>query len=188
MEDRLLDKIAEPFNLQLPEFESMEAMLDGVLPSLKGSTTSYLDADDPDNPLFAGNWVRMTDTPGATQVVLYTFSPMGNIRIATDGEISNSSFEIESRTRIIMGESPHRGSMLYNLVLLNNDYFILMRHGNTENFKNKYVVFCTEAIGSRLKWDEALERLVAQHRDSNFPIGIIVAFLLVTLALLYFFF
>ncbi len=189
MEDRLLDKIAEPFNLQLPEYPSMEAMIDGILPALRGASEYTLDEEDPDNPLYRTTWALLSDTPGMTKVIIYNFNQMGNIEVSTDGEVSNSSFDIKSATRMSLGDSPHRGSILYNLVFLNYDYLILARHGNRENFKGAaYVVFCTEPIGTRLKWDEALERLVARHRDSNFPIGIIIAFLAVTLALLYFFF
>ena len=190
MEDRLLDKVAEPFNLQLPEYDSMEAMLDGILPALKSASRYRLptEADDDvtNNPLYHNNWVRLSDTPGDTQVVLYNFQFTGNIRIATDGEISSSSFDIDSAYRMTMGDSPHRGAILYDLVFLNNDYFILARHGNANNFKRKYVAFCTEAIGRRLSWSEALERLVAQHHNTQFPYVWLLAFVAIVAGLLYF--
>jgi hypothetical protein len=184
MEDRLLDKIAEPFNLQLPEYESMEQMIDNVLPAVKKfSEPSF---DDETASLLRVEWVKMSDRPGDTVVSLYRFQEGGEIRIANDGALEAQAYEAEGK-RIIIGDSIYRNSFLYELAFMDNDFLILKRHGNAANIKNKYLFFCRESIGTRLTWNEALEKMVDKYRNSQFPLLIVA--LIVTLliaAMLYF--
>lgn len=178
MEDRLLDKIAEPFNLHLPEYESLNAMIDGVLPSV--ARFSELKIDD-DSPLYANEWVLMSDRIGTLSVIMYRFQGRehGEIRVVTDGEVSVKAYEVEeSGKRIIVGQSILRDSYLYELSFIDDDFLILRRHGNAANIRDPYLFFCREAIGTRLTWNEALERLVDKYRNSQFPlliVGLIIA-------------
>ena len=182
MEDRLLDKIAEPFNLQLPEYASLEEMIDGVLPAVAQFSEPDLLAED--GPLYAVDWVKMTDRPGATQVELYTFQDYGRgeIRVVTDGAVSGMSYEVEeSGKRIVIGQGMGRESFLYELAFLDEDFLILSRHGNAANLQHRYLFFCREALGTRLTWNEALERLVDKYRNSQFPllaVGLVIAALI----------
>ena len=182
MEDRLLDKIAEPFNLHLPEYETMEAMIDGILPAVaKFSEPDFLEEA---SPLYANDWVKMSDRPGATTVEMYRFQgeSRGEIRTVSDGAIGSLAYEVEeSGKRIIIGESIMRGSFLYELAFMDTDFLILKRHGNAANIAVRYLFFCREAIGVRLTWNEALERLVDKYRNSQFPllaVGLTVAALI----------
>lgn len=182
MEDRLLDKIAEPFNLQLPEYESMEAMIDGILPAV--SRFSEPDVEDQDSPLYTVNWVKMTDRPGATEVELYKFMDYerGEIRVTRDGAVGAMAYQVEENgRRIIIGQSVMRDSFLYELAFIDEDFLIFNRHGNAANMQHRYLFFCREAIGTRLTWNEALERLVDKYRNSQFPflaVGLVVAALI----------
>lgn len=182
MEDRLLDKIAEPFNLQLPEYESMEAMIDGVLPAVVKFSEPDLAAED--SPLYTVGWVRMTDRPGATAVELYDFQgyDRGEIRVTRDGAVDGLAYEVTQHgRRIIIGQSIMRDSFLYELAFIDADFLILRRHGNAANMQHRYLFFCREAIGTRLTWDEALERMVDKYRNSQFPllaVGLFVAALI----------
>lgn len=184
MEDRLLDKIAEPFNLQLPEYDSMEQMIDNVLPVVrKFSEPSF---EDEDASLYRVEWVKMSDRPGDTVVSLYRFQEGGEIRIANDGVMEAKAFEAEGK-RIIIGDSIYRNSLLYELAFMDNDFLILKRHGNEANMTNKYLFYCRESIGTRLTWNEALEKMVDKYRNSQFPlifVAIIVTILIA--AMLYF--
>ncbi|WP_116124817.1 hypothetical protein [Lewinella sp. IMCC34183] len=179
MEDRLLDKIAEPFNLQLPEYATLEAMIDGILPAVAQFGEPNLLEED--GPLYTVNWVKMTDRPGATEVELYTFQGymQGEIRVVVDGKVDAKAYEVEeSGTRIIVGMSVMRDSFLYELSFIDSDFLILRRHGNAANISERYLFFCREAIGTRLNWNEALERLVDKYRNSQFPllaVGLVVA-------------
>ena len=185
MEDRLLDKIAEPFNLQLPEYATLEEMIDAVLPAVtQFSETNLLEEN---SPLYTVSWVKMTDKPGATAVEMYRFQgyERGEIRVVTDGLVSAMAYEVEeSGNRIIVGQSIMRDSFLYELAFLDADFLILRRHGNVANMTHRYLFFCREAIGTRLVWNEALERLVDKYRNSQFPllaVGLVVAAIIAVL-------
>ncbi|MBC6992886.1 hypothetical protein QWY85_03715 [Neolewinella lacunae] len=185
MEDRLLDKIAEPFNLKLPEYSSMEEMIEEVLPAVAKYSDPTL--DDEDAAIFKTDWVLMSDQVGNTAVSLHTFRPSGEIRIAIDGAIESRSFQVVKARRIIMGYSLSRDSVLYELAFMDSDFLILRRHGNAANHKQKYVFFCSEPIGTRLTWDEALERLVGKYRDNQMPwLLVLVVILVLVGAVIYF--
>ena len=187
MEDRLLDKIAEPFNLQLPEYESMEKMIASILPAVRSFSYTNLEADDV--PLYRVDWVKMSDVPGDNKLILYRFEEgRGSIQVATDGEISSESYEIVNPKRIIVGDSVYRNSYLYNLAFLDEDFLILQRHGNQENLKRKYLFFCREAIGAKLSWSEALERLVDKYRNSQFPVAAVAIIVAIVIGLMLWFF
>lgn len=185
MEDRLLDKIAQPFNISLPEHETMEKAIDEFLPAVKDFGEK--DLEDTDCPLYKIDWVSMTDEPGDNSVVLNTFLSSGEIRISRDGSMDAKAFRVLSANRIIIGQSLHRDAFLYELQFMDNDFLIFKRHGNEANIKKKYLFFCREAIGTRLVWKEALEKLVDKYRNNQFPwIPVLVVLAIVVGAMLYF--
>ena len=177
MEDRLLDKIAEPFNLQLPEYSSMEEMIDQILPTV--GKFSLRDLTDSSQPMFTTDWVKMSDQPGYTVVSLHNFKSTGEIQIANDGAMDGATFKVLTPKRVIIGQSLHRDAFLYELAFMDNDFLIFKRHGNEANIKQKYLFYCREAIGTRLTWNEALERLVDKYRNNEFPWWIVIVLVLV---------
>ncbi|MEM9930298.1 MAG: hypothetical protein AAF840_10800, partial [Bacteroidota bacterium] len=178
MEDRLLDKIAEPFNLNLPEYESMEVMIDSLLPVVsRFSENSLLEEEA---PMYTRDWIKMTDEPGRKVYSLHTFIPgSGEVRIANDGKMDALSFKVLTKRRMILGQSVHRDAFLYELAFMDNDFLILKRHGNTNNFDKKYLFWCREAIGTRLEWNEALEQMADKYRNNEFPWWIVIVALAV---------
>jgi hypothetical protein len=185
VEDRLLDKIAEPFNINLPEYQSMEEMIDSVLPVVKKFSEPSLEDDEA--PMYKINWIKMSDQPGYNTVSLHSFnSAGGEIQIANDGSMDSSSFRVLTSKRIVIGASMYRDSFLYELAFMDNDFLIFKQHGNPANIKIKYLFYCSEPIGTRLTWDEALEKLVGKYRDNQMPwVLILVIVLLVIGALVY---
>lgn len=181
MEDRLLDKIAEPFNINLPEKETMEQTIDAYLPAVK--KFSEKDLTDENSPLYKVDWIKMSDKPGMTTISMHTFIRASNeIRIANDGVMDGLVFRVLNSKRVIIGQSMHRDAFLYELAFLDNDFFILKQHGNEANFrKGKYLFFCREGIGDKLTWNQALEKMVDRYRNNEFPwvlIAVIAAIVL----------
>jgi hypothetical protein len=185
MEDRLLDKIAEPFNINLPEYQSMEEMIDSILPVVKKYSEPSLEEDDA--PIYKVNWIKMSDQPGYNTVSLHSFNASsGEISIANDGAMDSSSFRIINPKRIVIGASMYRDSFLYELSFMDNDFLIFKQHGNPANIRTKYLFYCSEPIGTRLTWDEALEKLVGKYRDNQMPwVLILIIAALVIAAIVY---
>lgn len=185
MDDRLLDKIAEPFNVNLPEYQTMEEMIDSVLPVVKKFSEVSLEEDDA--PIYKVNWIRMSDKPGYNTVSMHSFnSGSGEITIANDGSMESSSFRVMNAKRVVIGASMYRDSFLYELAFMDNDFLIFKQHGNPANIKQRYLFYCSEPIGTRLTWDEALEKLVGKYRDNQMPwVLILVIVLIVVGAIVY---
>lgn len=185
MDDRLLDKIAKPFNVTVSEdYGSITEMVDDILPKIKKFSLSSF--NDEDSPLTKGYWVLMNDHAGYTKRSLHQFKDRGEISIAVDGEMDSSYYEIENDKRIIIGDSRYRNSFLYELAFMDNDFLIFVRNGNRDNIKNPYIFYCTEKIGMRLTWDEALEKLVAKYRDNQMPwLWVLIILLIVVGAMVY---
>lgn len=187
MNDRLLDKIADPFNVRLPEYQSIEEMIDEILPAVKQYSEGNL--EDEEAPMYKINWVKMSDEPGYNTISLHEFNAgSGEIVIANDGAMTSSFFRVLTAKRVVIGDSMYRNSFMYDLAFMDNDFLIFKRHGNPANIRNKkYLLYCSEPVGTRLTWDEALEKLVEKYRDNQMPwmlILIIVA--VVAGAIIYF--
>lgn len=174
MQERLLDKIAEPFNIQLPVSSSMDAAIDGILPAIIGNSQSLGDEDY----FLNRQWIRMSDDIGHTAVQLYIFQSGGRIFISNDGKVENGSWNVLDGTQKIIIGAGSMGGILYNLVFLDADFFILKRHGSLHGVKNKYLVFANERIAARMEWDQSLEMLADKYRNTN------TSFLLISLVLL----
>lgn len=183
MDDRLLDKIAAPFNPTLPEgAQTLEEKIDQVLPAV--ARYSDFDLTREDSPVYQTDWIKMSDQPGMTVISLHTFMPSGEIRIANDGAMDAASHKVISPSRLIIGQSISRDSYLYELAFMDNDFLIFERHGNQANFRgSKYLFYARESIGTRLDWDEALDRLVIKYRNNAFPWWIVIVLLLVVLGI-----
>lgn len=183
MDDRLLDKIAKPFNVTVSEnYESITEMVDDILPKIrKFSIPSF---HDEDSPLEKKYWILMNDHAGYTKRSLHRFKGSREISIAVDGKMESSYYEIEEAKRIIIGESRYRNGFLYELAFMDNDFMIFVRHGNRANIPNPYIFYCAEPIGMRLNWDEALEKLVAKYRDNQMPWGIVLIILVIVLGII----
>lgn len=187
MDDRLLDKIAEPFNLNLPEHETLEQAIDEFLPAV--ARFGKVDLTDDSIPMYKVVWTKMSDKPGYTTISIHEFMPSGEIRIANDGAMDSATFKVLTSKRVIIGASAHRDAYLYETAFMDNDFMIFKRHGNQANFAGqpKYLFYCREAIGSRLTWDEALEKMVDKYRNNEFPwvfVAIVAAIIIAALVLL----
>jgi hypothetical protein len=79
------------------------------------------------------------------------------------------AFKVLNKKRVIIGQSVHRDSFMYEVAFMDDDFMIFKRHGNEANIKQKYLFYCREAIGTRLTWNEALERMIDKYRNNQFP-------------------
>ncbi len=173
MQERLLDKIAEPFNIQLPVSSSMDAAIDSILPAIQGKSQSLKDEEY----FLNRQWIKLSDDIGSTAVQLYIFQSGGRIFISNDGKVENGSWNVLDGTQKMIIGAGSMGGILYNLTFLDADFFILKQHGSLKGVKSKYLVFANERIAGRMEWDQSLEMLADKYRNTN------VGFLVVALVL-----
>jgi hypothetical protein len=186
LEGRLLDKISEPFNIQLPERSTMEQTLDEILKVIRGNSNAIQEEDYfLDRPM-----LELTDSLADTKTKLWIFQGGGgggSILKTIDEKVDNGSWQvIENTQKVII--SAGMGGTMYTLAFLDADFLILRLYGNNpEARQSKYLVLCNERVAARLEWNEALEMLYAKYRNTNSTfLGVGLAVLLVILLFIVF--
>lgn len=184
MQERLLDKIAEPFNIQLPERSTMDQTIDDILRIIAKNSNSITEEEY----FVDRQWVEMSDDLGENAVKLFVFQGGGgggSILMSTNGRVENASWSVLDRTQKIIISSGMQGGELYNLAFLDADFFIIRRHGDPRAHPRRYRMFVNERVAGRLEWNEALEMLYAKYRNTSTPF--LIAALLVVLTIILFF-
>lgn len=179
MQERLLDKIAEPFNIRLPEQSTMDKTLDTILPAIVGSSNAITEED-----YYVGRqWVELHDDLSKSAVELHIFQPGGRLFISTNGRIESASWNILDGTDKFIISGGARGGELYNLAFLDADFFILKHHGDRRVHAKYYRVFVNERIGAKMEWNDALEMLFAKYRNTSSSFLFVTAFVVVVILL-----
>lgn len=174
VQNRMLDKVAQPFNVDLPEAEGMDDLLNKILPTIRKHSEDlreqkyYLDR----------HWIEIKDDEDYHEVVMHIFSEEGEYIRSTDGDIESGEWRYLGN-KLVFGPSNYDGEV-YELVFLDEDFFILSKHGNYRKFDHRYRVFVREPLARRMEWNEALEYLFDKYRNSNgFFITVVILLLLI---------
>ena len=143
----------------------MDSMLDQVLSVIRPFSEDLFDLDR--GPLFIDtNYLELRDDVNFHQTKWHMFKETQEYLIATNGDISTGEWEHVSGNKIIIGRSTRDG-VLYELAFLDEDFFILSRHGNTRATERKYFMLVREPLAKQLEWHEAITYLFDKYRNSN---------------------
>lgn len=183
MEGRLLDKIAEPFNIQLPERSSMEQTLDEILKVIRPNSNAIGEED-----YFLNRpMLQLSDSLADTDTKLWIFrggGGSGSILKTMNEKVDQGSWSVVEGTQKVI-VSAGFGQVMYTLAFLDADFLILQRYGTSRvTTVPKYLVLANERIAARMEWNEALESLYAKYRNTNSSFLVIA--LLVFLVILIF--
>ena len=175
MQSKLLDKLAKPFNVELPEASGMDALLDKVLPAIR-----HHGEDLREEKFYLGkHYIEYRDEESFHDTILHIFNPEGEYVKSTNGEIDCGEWRLLGN-KLQFGESDCEG-VLYDLAFMDDEYLIIQRHGNHRMFPRKYMVLCIEKLAKKMEWNEAIEFLYAKYRDSSlfyFFVAIIILLLI----------
>ena len=181
MEGRLLDKIAKPFNVEMPDRETLESTLDDILPQIRHHSEDLFEEVFLDT-----HFVEMRDDVTFHDVILHIFREGGDHLTSKDGQMDCGQWSFVGN-KMVIGSSTCSGT-LYTLAFSDPDFFILERHGNTRKFAGKrYLVLVKEPLARRMEWNEALEYLFDKYRNSNsffVTVAVIVVAVIVLVLLL----
>lgn len=186
IENKFLDSITKPFNLELPEADTMDQYLDFIIPAVRPWSEDlreeefYLDT----------RWLEVRDNDDSLESVLYIFRAEEEMLISIDGNISRGVWRRLEKSNTLIIEQTVDGSIvkseLFDLAFMNKDFFILLKHGDQKRKgKNKYFVLGREAKVKKLEWREVMELLFNRYRNNSqfmtmsaIIVLIIVAFIL----------
>ncbi len=168
IENKFLDSITKPFNLELPEADTMDQYLDFIIPAVRPWSEDlreeefYLDT----------RWLEIRDNDDSLESILFIFREEEEMLISIDGNISRGVWRRLEKSNTLIVEQTVDGSIvkseLYDLAFLNKDFFILLKHGDQKRKgKNKYFVLGREAIVKKLEWREVMELLFNRYRNNS---------------------
>lgn len=177
MESKIWDNISSLFELELPEdLVNLEQHIEYVVPRIQSWSEDLCE-----EKYYVGKrWKEIRDTDTYHEVVLHIFMPDGEYLISIDGDITKGIWRYLKDTNTLIVEYGGRNS-LYDLTFLNDDFFILKKHGDqSRKGKQTYYVYGNEKTTYNLTWQNAMEKLYNIYRNnSRFSFLIFIVALLI---------
>lgn len=176
VKNKFLDNLFSSFSVELPELPNMDAYLDFIIPQVRPwgedlyEQEYYLDT----------RWLEIRDKESFHESVLHIFRDKGEYLVSVDGNISNGKWRVLEKSNTLILDLGNR-SELFDLAFLNNDFFILRKHGDQARKGNKkYFVMGRENFVQGYEWREIMELLFSRYRsNSQFIILVTVVILIV---------
>ena len=157
----MLDKVAKPFNVELPESEGLDDLLTKVLPAIRQHSEDLREME-----YYLGkNWIELRDDEDYHDVKLHIFEAEGEYVCSTDGNIECGEWRLMNG-KFVYGPSSCDAEV-FDLAFLDDDFFIIQKHGDSRKYRRKYRVFLREPLAKRLEWNEAVEYLFDKYRNSS---------------------
>ncbi len=151
------DKWSGIMELEMPLAETLEGTFDNILPTVRQhgvglDTQKYVDV----------RYFEMRDDDDYHEAVLNIFKPNGEYITIVNGNISRGKWSLLNGGFIIN----QNGEGFYELVFLNDDLFVLKKHGSQANAKRKYLMFGKETLVKKNDWRAIMESLYNLHRSN----------------------
>jgi len=131
-------------------------------------------------------WLQISDRDHQTR--LHIFRGNGDYLESVDGNVFMGNWSILENSNTIIFEKPGMGQRsekrLYELAFLNEDFFILKKHGNRSGFENQFLLLGREAIVRNLNWEEVVDLIYTRYKNNKKLVRAIV--LMIALIVLYF--
>lgn len=157
----MLDKVAKPFNVELPEAEGLDDLLNKVLPAIRQHSEDLREME-----YYVGrNWIEIRDDEDFHEVIMHIFGEGGDYTCVTDGNIDCGEWRLLNG-KFVYGPSSCDAEV-FELAFLDEEFFILTKHGNFRKYDRRYRVFLIEPLARRLVWNESIEFLFDKYRNSN---------------------
>ncbi len=184
MEIPFLDKISRSFSLELPPAETLDEYLDNILPMIRPWSEDIYEFEE--KGYYRNRWIEVRDTDHSHEALLHLFRAEYEYLFSIDGDIMfRGRWEPLNDSNGFILDKMVNGSIaqseLYDLAFLNNDFFILRKHGDQKRRGNKkYFVMARENIARNLEWRDSVEYLFNTYRSNpNFTLYIVMLLIIV---------
>jgi hypothetical protein len=179
LESKIWDNISSLFELDLPEdLENLEQYIEYIVPRIQSWSEDLWE-----EKFYVGKrWKEIRDTDTYHEVVLHIFMPEGEYLISIDGDITNGKWRYLKDSNTLIVEYGGK-SNLFDLTFLNDDFFILKKHGDqARKGKQKYFVYGNERTTDKLTWQNAMEKLYNIYRtNSRFSFLLLIMAILIVI-------
>lgn len=163
MEIRLFDRLNQEMELDMPHFDHLDDNVDFVLAKVYQWSEDLYEQQY----YLAKRWLEVREEENFHESVLHIFNDGGEYIVSIDGNIQKGAWRFmpENNTMILdfLGKSE-----LFDLAFLNDDYFILQKHGDqARRGQRRYFVMGREGAVSGLTWREVMEDMFNIYRSNS---------------------
>jgi hypothetical protein len=182
MEIRAFDRLNREMEMDMPRFEHLDDGMDYVLSKIYQWGEDLYEQEY----FLYKRWLEVREEEHFHESVLHIFNDGGEYLVSIDGNIQKGAwrFLAESNTFItdFLGKTE-----LYDLAFLNDDYFVLSKHGDqARKGQRRYFVMGREGVVSGLIWHEVLDQMFNIYRSSSkFIFFLVIAVAIVAVILAY---
>ncbi len=179
MENQLVEEYRRTFNVELPQQETMDGYLDFILSKIRPMSEDLREEDF----WFGTRWMEVRDDLDFHEDILHIFGEGGEYLVSMDGNVSAGNWRsIEHPNSIILTFG--KKSELYDLAFLNDNFFVLRKHGDQlRKGHKKYFVLGRESVVKDLEWRDSMELMFNIYRG-NARWGTFVMIVIVLLAVI----
>jgi hypothetical protein len=190
-----LDRIEDSFELEIPARESMDDYLDTILPQIRQFSEDL--REQKFYSMSGGKpWLEIRDDPGFQEAVLHFFNEGSEYLQSVDGNVSRGRWRLlDGTNKIIIEQSGGGGgdkeparSELFELAFLNQQFFVLKKHGDQQRKgRKKYLVLAFEPVVKGLKWKDVIELMYNEFRSQwgTFQYLLVAAVILAIIVVLF---
>jgi hypothetical protein len=132
-------------------------------------------------------WLEFRDDENFHEAILHFFHEDGEYLRCVDGNCKSGKWRyLDGVNKMLIDFE--KTSQLYDLAFLDNDFFILDKHGDQTRLKErKYYVMVNEKVGKKLEWRDVMELLYNRYQNSlTFFLTLIFIVVAILIMFLYF--
>jgi hypothetical protein len=167
-------------NLELPRFKALDEGIEYVM-SYIGELSDGLE----DKILYLDKrWVEVRDDVNFQENVLHVFKDGGTYLRILEGDISAGNWELNIDGFVIKFAGKHE---LYELVFLNEDFFILKKHGDqASKGQRTHFFLAREKVADGKEWMDLLEVMFTMYKENSNYIAVVIFIILIAAIILFF--
>ena len=165
-------------NDDLPEFKNLAEGIGFLMRYLRPYSEGLSDYEFYLNR----RWMEVRDDVEFQEAVLHVFKEEGQYLHILDGDVSGGSWEHDLRGIILQFAGEHE---LFELVFLNENFFILKKHGNhdSKGYQSPYLFLASEGLARRAEWPDLLAVMYEYYKDNSNYKAIVFGILLLVLVI-----
>lgn len=163
--------LGRTFETPLPEADTLDELLDKIMSRIAPYSKSIRE----EGFYLEKPWLEVNDSDDFFETVLHFYNEGGEYLKSVDGEVDAGSWRLMESSGKFLLEMDGTAT-LYDPAFLNENFFILRRHGNPRiTGSRKYFMMVLEKRGRNLEWRDSVEFLFNNYRSGSTSLLVTIA-------------
>lgn len=176
----ILPTIFNATQLELPRFKDLDEGVSYVL----GYVGDYSDGLSDADTYVGKRWKEVRDDVNFQENVLHVFQQGGTYLRILEGDISAGTWELNLGGLVLKFAGKHE---LFELAFVNDDFFILKKHGDqSSKGHKKYFFMGRENLARGKEWTDLLDILFALYKENSNYLAVVFLVVVVGAIILFF--